>query len=152
MSISIVLLPLAIAAVTVARERMERREEEGRIVCRVGTRMRDRELLAHALADTGASVAVSAEGDSLLITWPDVTARFDRDAEGIWNAHFAGDIDEARARELVGQVDVAYGRQVQAAVLDRLRERAPAAGLRLDAERLEEDDSVTLVLTVEQGA
>src|SRR4051812_15165595 len=150
MSISIVLLPLAIAAVTVARDRIERREEQGRIVCRVNTRMRDRELLAGALTDTEGSVAVSADGASLLVTWPDVTARFDRDTDGIWSAHFAGDVDEARARELVGQVDLAYGRRVQAAVLARLRERAPAAGLTLDSERLEEDDSVTLVLTVEQ--
>jgi hypothetical protein len=152
MSISVVLLPLAIAAVTVARERMERREEQGQLVCTVGTRMRDRELLAGALTDIGAEVAVSAEGNSLLVTWPDTTARFDRGADGVWGAHFAGDVDEARVRGLVGEVDAAYGRRVQTAVLARLRERAPAAGLRLDAERLEEDDSVTLVLTVEQGA
>jgi hypothetical protein len=43
-------------------------------------------------------------------------------------------VDEERAVEIVRAVDAAYGRQVQRAVLDRLRERAPAAGLRLESE------------------
>ena len=150
MSISLVLLPLAVAAVTAAHDRMERRTENGRLVCSVGTRMRDGGLLARAVEDTGASVEASAE--SLVIRWSDVTARFDRDAAGIWTAHFGGDVDEERARELVSLIDAAYGRRVQAAVLQRLRERAPAAGMRLESETVEDDASVTLVLTVQQGA
>jgi hypothetical protein len=112
--------------------------------------MRDGALLAQALQDTGA--AVTSSTDSLEISWTDVTARFDRDQDGVWSAHFGGDVDEARARELVGAIDSAYGRRVQSAVLDRLRERAPAAGLRLDSETVEADSSVTLVLTVDRGA
>jgi hypothetical protein len=95
-------------------------------------------------------VDVSAE--SLLIRWTGMAARFDRDPAGVWSAHFDGDVDEQRAREVVGLIDAAYGRRVQAAVLQRLRERAPAAGLRLESETVEDDASVTLVLTVQQGA
>ncbi len=150
MSISLVLLPLAVAAVTAAHDAMERRTEDGRPVCTVGTRMRDGALLARALEDTGASVDVSA--DSLLIRWTGMAARFDRDPAGVWNAHFSGDVDERRAREVVGLIDAAYGRRVQATVLERLRQRAGAAGFRLESETVEDDASVTLVLTVQQGA
>ncbi|SNR98870.1 hypothetical protein [Blastococcus mobilis] len=152
MSISLVLLPLAVAAVTAAHDRMSRRTENGSTICSVGTRMRDGGLLARALEDTGASVGWAPSQDSLLIQWADVTARFDRGVDGIWSAHFAGDVDEARARELVAAIDAAYGRRVQAAVLERLRQRAPASGMRLESETVEDDSSVTLVLTVEQGA
>ena len=150
MSISIVLLPLAVAAVRTAADRIDRRLEKGGLVCSVSTRMRDGVLLARALEDTGA--AVTPSDDALEIAWTDVTARFDRDADGIWSAHFDGDVDEDRARELVGAIDAAYGRRVQSAVVERLRERAPAAGLRLDSETVAADSSVTLVLTVERGA
>jgi hypothetical protein len=150
MSISVVLLPVAIAAVRTAIDRIDRRLEKGALVCSVSTRMRDGVLLAQALEDTGA--AVTPSDDALEIAWTDVTARFDRDDEGIWSAFFEGNVDEDRARELVGAVDAAYGRRVQSAVVDRLRERAPAAGLRLDSETVAADSSVTLVLTVERGA
>ncbi|MBM7808310.1 hypothetical protein JOD57_004147 [Geodermatophilus bullaregiensis] len=150
MSISLVLLPLAVAAVTAAHDAMERRSADGRPVCSVSTRMRDGALLARALEDTGASVDASA--DSLLIRWTGMAARFDRDMAGVWNAHFSGDVDEQRAREVVGLIDAAYGRRVQAAVLQRLRQRAPAVGLRLESESVEDDASVTLVLTVQRSA
>ncbi len=53
---------------------------------------------------------------------------------------------------MVGLIDAAYGRRVQAVVLERLRQRAGAAGFRLESETVEDDASVTLVLTVQQGA
>ncbi|MER5453830.1 hypothetical protein ABT008_03510 [Micromonospora sp. NPDC002389] len=149
MSISLVLLPLAVAAVAAAHGVTSRSEQEGRIVCEVQTRMRDENLLAAALRDTAAVVAVAP--DSITADWAGVRASFQRDEAGIWSAHFTGDIDEPRAVEVVRAVDVAYGRQVQRAVLERLRQQAPAAGLRLESEQVTEDDAVRLVFAV-QGA
>jgi hypothetical protein len=149
MSISIVLLPLAVAAVTALHSRWEDRDDSGRTVCHVGTRMRDENLLGDALADTGAVVTRSSP-DALTANWQGVTAEFTRDAERIWAAHLTGEVDEARAAGIVAAIDAAYGRRVQAAVLARLRERAPAAGLRLRSETVAEDSSVTMVFTVDQ--
>ncbi|RBY84319.1 hypothetical protein [Blastococcus sp. TF02A-26] len=148
MSISLVLLPLAVAAATAIQDRMERRQEAGRLTCSVDTRMRDGGLLAAALTDTGATVDAT-ERDGIRVHWSATSAVFERDTAGIWSAHFSGDVDETTARERIIQIDRAYGRQVQAAVLARLRERAPAAGFTLTTQRLEDDDSVTLVLTQE---
>ena len=148
MSISIVLVPLAVAAVTAAQDRLERRREAGRLTCQVETRMKDGGLLSAALADTGAVVR-TVTADVLEASWGTATARFDRDADGIWTAHFDGAVDEAAVRSRVAEIDRAYGRQVQAAVVARLRERAPVAGFVLDSQRIEDDESVTLVLRKE---
>ncbi|SCF34069.1 hypothetical protein GA0074695_5809 [Micromonospora viridifaciens] len=147
MSVSLILLPLAVAAVAATHGATAGRDQNGRVVCQVQTRMRDETLLTAALHDTAA--AVTADGDLILADWAGVRATFQRDAEAIWSAHFTGEVDEQRAVDIVRAVDAAYGRQVQRAVLQRLREQAPAAGLRLESEQVTEDASVRLVFAVE---
>ncbi|WP_230486728.1 hypothetical protein [Nocardioides anomalus] len=121
-------------------------DDHGRTVCQVNTRMRDESLLAAALADTQAVVNRSAS--ILRADWAGVRADFTRDDAGVWQAHFTGDIDEERAVGIINAIDKAYGLQVQQAVLQRLKQRAPGAGLLLVSERTEADDSTTLVLEV----
>ena len=150
MSVSIVLLPLAIAAVSAWQASRQEVDAEGRTVCHVQTRMKDQDLLGAALRDTHADV--SAVTDKLVARWLGVDAEFKRDAQGIWQADFTGDVDVDRASAVVAAIDVAYGRQVQQAVLARLRHRAPAAGMSIASETIEEDNSVTLVLNVGGGA
>ncbi|MEV4619389.1 hypothetical protein AB0J74_11860 [Asanoa sp. NPDC049573] len=145
MSVSLILIPAALA---VAAAIQAGAVDTGGTVCTVSTRMRDSTLLAAALRETGA--VVETDTDRVVAVWQGVTARFTRDAEGIWAAHFSGDVDEARAVAIVGRLDTAYGRQVQAAVLERLRDRAPAAGLRLESETVTDDAAVRLVFAVEQ--
>jgi hypothetical protein len=148
-SVSLVLVPLAVAAVSAWHVSRAEADEEGRLICHVGTRMRDIGLLRAALADT--SAAVREEDGALIADWAGVHARFTRDAEGIWSAHLAGDVDEARAVGIVTAVDQAYGRQVQAAVVTRLRDKAPSAGMRVESQTVGEDASVTLVLALDSG-
>ncbi|MEW2381418.1 hypothetical protein AB0873_04905 [Micromonospora sp. NPDC047707] len=147
MSVSLILLPLAIAAVAATHGATAGRDADGRVVCQVRTRMRDETLLAAALHDTAA--VVTTEPDVIIADWAGVRASFQRGADGIWSAHFTGEADEQRAVEIVRAVDAAYGRQVQRAVLARLRDQAPAAGLRLESEQVTEDASVRLVFAVE---
>lgn len=147
MSVSLLLVPLAVATVAAVRGATAGRDDQGRVICQVQTRMRDETLLAGALRETGA--VVDAGQDEITAAWEGVRASFRRDADGIWSAHLAGDVDQERAVGIVQAVDVAYGRQVQRAVLDRLREHAPAAGLRLESEQVTEDASVRLVFAVE---
>ncbi|WP_324642442.1 hypothetical protein [Pseudarthrobacter sp. LT1] len=146
MSISIVLVPIAVAAIGAWQASRQETDAEGRTVCHVQTRMRDSGLLRAALADTNAAVTASA--NTIVADWQGVRARFNRDEREIWQVDFTGDIDEQKASGIVATIDHAYGRQVQRAVLARLRARAPLAGMTVASESLEEDDSVTLVLNV----
>ncbi|WP_433078655.1 hypothetical protein ACQP1P_37945 [Dactylosporangium sp. CA-052675] len=146
MSVSLILLPLAIAA---AAAHAGLTKGKDTTVCEVRTRMRDEGLLAAALRDTRA--AVTPDGDGLVADWAGVRARFVRDERQVWSAHFTGDVDEPRAVDIVRAVDAAYGRQVQAAVLERLTHRAPAAGLRLESRSVTPDRAVRLVFAVERA-
>ena len=112
--------------------------------------MRDASLLAAALRGTGAEVTEG--GEEIVARWRGAQARFTRTEDGIWAAHFTGDVDEARAVDIVHAIDAGYGLQVQRAVLERLRERAPAAGLRLESESVAADSSVRLTFAVEGEA
>jgi hypothetical protein len=149
MSVSLLLVPLAVAAVAVANGARAERTADGKVICQVRTRMRDENLLGAALRATGA--VVSAIGTDLQAGWDGVEASFRRDTEGIWSAHFTGAVTTERAVEIVTAIDAAYGRQVQQAVLDRIRDGAPAASLRLESENVAEDASVRLVFQVEAG-
>lgn len=146
MSVSLLLIPLTIAAATAATGLATGRDQDDRVVCQVQTRMRDENLLAAALGETGA--LVTADNGQLDASWDGVRSTFRRGPDGIWAAHFTGDVDERRAVEIVRALDAGYGRQVQRAVLDRLRERAPAAGLRLESENTTEENAVRLVFAV----
>jgi len=150
-SVSLLLVPAALAAATAVAGLASGRRADGQIVCTVQTRMRDVNLLAAALRETGAAVAVAGSADAVTAAWESVRAEFRRDQDGIWTAHLTGEVDETRASEIVSAVDAGYGRQVQRAVLDRLRERAPAAGLRLESEHTTEDEAVRLVFAVGEG-
>jgi hypothetical protein len=138
---------MAVAAATIAHAAVADRDGEGRLVCHVQTRMRDEQLLVAALCDTGA--AVTADQHEIVADWAGVRATFRRGVDGIWSAHLTGEVDEQRAVAIVQAVDAAYGRQVQRAVVERLRERARDAGLRLESEQVTEDSSVRLVFAVE---
>jgi hypothetical protein len=108
--------------------------------------MRNEPLLAAALADTGASVNI-ADGQ-LIASWMGLTGTFLRDDAGIWSAHFSEDVELERAEQIIGAIDAAYGRRVQQEVLARIRERAPQAGMHVESEEVEADDTVTVVLNV----
>jgi hypothetical protein len=145
-SVEIVLIPLALAAVSAWQASRKERLPDGRAVCHVSSRMRNEEMLVAALADTGA--VVSREGTDLVAHWEDVAAAFSRDDQGIWCARLTGAVDEGRAVNIVSTVDAAYGRRVQQAVVATLRERAQSAGMSVESERVEDDQSVTLSLLV----
>jgi hypothetical protein len=146
-SVSLLLVPLAIAGAAAAQAAIGRPTDSRAV--QVHTRMRDVALLAAALRDTGATVTTGP--DTLTAAWAPArsTATFTRNADSIWAAHVTG-MDQQQAVELVTNVDAAYGRRVQQTVLERLRAQAPAAGLRLESESVDDDASVRLVFEVEQ--
>jgi hypothetical protein len=149
-SIEIVLIPLAFAAVSAwqAKRAGTATSPDGVVMCDVETRMKDPILLQRALEDLGAT----AHFDSVAVdaNWADVTARFTRGDDGIWSAHLSGNVDVQRATGIIGAVDQAYGRQVQAAVLARIRAHSAESGLTLKSESVGQDKSVTMILEVNQ--
>lgn len=147
MSVSLLLVPMAVASAAAVHGATAGQDSQGRIVCTVQTRMRDAHLLAAALRDTQATVVTG--DDEIIADWAGVRAVFRRGSDGIWSAHLSGDVDTERAVDIVKAVDAAYGRQVQRAVVERLRERSATVGLRLESEQVTEDASVQMVFTVE---
>ncbi|MEV0251792.1 hypothetical protein AB0H76_34745 [Nocardia sp. NPDC050712] len=144
MSISLILVPLAVAAAAKAASAGGSAQPN---TCTVATRLRDPRLLTLALGDTGAT-AMQSGPDAIDAAWADLVAQLRRGADGIWQAHFTGTGDEQRCVDTVLAIDQAYGQRVQAEVLHKLRDRAPQAGMDLVSETQNSDRSVTMVLEV----
>lgn len=146
MSVSLILIPLALGAVAKAAASQGSTAPN---VCTVSTRLRDPRLLTLALGDTGAR-ATATGPDAIDVEWAELSAQLRRDGDGIWQAHFTGTEDQQRCTDMVLAVDAAYGRRVQAEVVQKVRDRAPAAGMALVSEKVNEDASFTMVLEVRQ--
>lgn len=165
MSVTILLIPVALAAASLAggtglAAAFRSREDSGNTMApdasiSVRTRMKDRGLLALALADIGA-VDVSA-GDA------EVTAVIDGHRltmtlteDDVWEAHVERAdglaVDDAVARDMLSRLDSAYAGRVQSAVAERIRARADSAGFELVSETRDDDATVTMVLNVRQDA
>jgi len=164
MSVSLLLVPAALAVAGIVAGAgtagaLSQREKEtqssdpvaGPTSVAVQTRMKNADLLGAALQDIGAT-QVAQSGDELSAVVGDLELQMTRDAEGIWTAHIVGadgrEASRSEAEALIERMDAAYARQVQQAVATRIRERADAAGFELMSESRQDDDSVTMVLSV----
>ncbi|MGA7147063.1 MAG: hypothetical protein WBX17_01065 [Microbacterium sp.] len=172
MSVSLILIPAAIAAVTAISAtgvggvlslagRSEEKESAGadadtaaRPVA-VQTRMKDPELLGDALRDIGA-VTVSVTDAGISAELDDIAVTMTRTPEAVWAAHLerldGHELGTAEATALIQQLDAAYALRVQQAVAERIRTRADTAGFELVSETRDEDDTVTMVLNVKDYA
>jgi hypothetical protein len=150
MSVSLVLIPLAIAGVSVYRSRHEQSAEvSSRDEIYVESRMRDRELLVSALRDLGTPVCNTTDG-ALTVETTDGSITMRLNNNGLWTAHFPATWASDRARDFIRDLDSAYGLRVQQAVVMRLRERAPEVGMRITSQSIDNDRVITLVMEVEQ--
>lgn len=169
MSVTIALIPLAIAAATfiagggIVAGSTSRTKSGGAAgkpqphttTAAVRTRMKDLGLLEAALGDIHAT-DLQRDGDVLNASVDGLALSMTRDSDGIWQAHFTAEhlSDEElieAGTSIIGSLDTAYAARVQAAVASRIRERADAAGFELTSESVE-DDTVTMVLTVRDGS
>ncbi len=166
MSVTVLLVPLAIAAVAA----MGGAGIAGTVTMsddtvpapggpppalRVRTRMKDSGLLSDALHNLGASgVTVSPGNVTAEIDGVSLSMRLTDD--GIWEAHVESvsgrDVDEAFVADLVHRLDAEYALLVQHAVAEKIRQRAEGSGFDLVSETRDADDTVTMVLNVRTGA
>lgn len=175
MSVTLLLIPAALAAATVAGtagtagvlsmlggERaggeIEREDEVATAAPRpveVRTRMKDPTLLADALRALGATGVESVEGD-ILAEVDGIALRLSRTPDEVWQIHAERvdgfELAEADAVALAERLDAAYAAEVQRAVAARIRARADAAGFELSSETRDDDDTLTMVLTVKEYA
>ena len=166
MSVSIILIPAAIAAIAsmaaggaatagvgagIAGAIKSMSGGGQSEVLQVRTRMKDRGLLAQALEDLG---AVDVEvGEEVAATVDGVKLLMQASPEGIWAANFtavkgAPEVTTEIATRLAERLDAAYAARVQTAVAERIREKATDAGLELVSETVDDDQSVTMTLNV----
>lgn len=165
MSVTILLIPTLIAAITAASaagatgaviaSKSVGRDSGTPGSMQVATRMKDRTLLADALGDLQATDVVTNEHEVTAVLG-DLRLTMTRGEEGIWEAHFESlsgrELVEADVEGLITSLDKAYAGRVQTAVAERIRLRAGDAGLDLVSEHVEADETVTMVLNVRQGA
>ena len=164
MSVTLILLPIALAAAAAAggvgvlgaAVTAKGGNDSGPAAeIRVRTRMKDSTLLADALTNLGASaidvsrtrVTAEIDGVSLTMTLAD---------DGVWEAHVEGrdghEATLASATELLQRLDGEYAAMVQRAVAEKIRARAESSGFDLVSETREADDTVTMVLNVRAQA
>ena len=166
MSISLLLIPAALAAATavgaagvvgaVGTIAVARGETpHGATPVAVRTRMKDPDLLAAALADLGATSVAWREG-TLTGTVDGVEVELTQAQGGVWGAHLrrldGRDVAEDEAAALVGRLDAAYAVHVQHTVAERIRAHAGVAGFELVSEARDDDDTITMVLAVKEHA
>ena len=154
MSVSLLLIPAAMAALpgalSAAAAAMEKAVNPANDSAhlRVQTRMKDIGLLQLAIGDTGGAVRKAGAG-RITAVWRGDEAIFTRGDDGVWAVHFDGPgASREQAETILQELDSAYARRVQSAVVQRLKERADGANLQLQSETVEEDNTVTLVLNV----
>lgn len=151
MSLSILLLPAAIAYVGIKHARGTPEEREGHFV-KVSTRMKDTVLLKQALADIGGEVRTSkyVGKNDLMVDWGDEQGVFTLNDDGIWSVHFTFTKNFVRANQIIEDLDRAYGLRVQEQVVRRLISNSAAAGLNLESVERNDEDEVTIVLEIQR--
>jgi hypothetical protein len=145
-SLEIVLIPLAIAAVSAYKASQVNDESTGQVNINVQTRMKNQEMLIEALRVLGLSASFT---DNLLrVGNSEIEFLMRKNENDIWTAQFENDVSEEAATSLLISLDKEYGKLVQATVLQRIKERASVNGMNLQSEIFNRDNSVTLTLNV----
>jgi hypothetical protein len=145
-SLEIVLIPLAIAAVSAYKASQLNDQSTGQVNISVQTRMKNQKMLIEALGMLGFSTTIM--GDVLRVKNSEIEFLMRKNESNIWTAQFENDVSEDAATSLLISLDKEYGRLVQATVLQRIKERASVNGMNLESETFNIDNSVTLTLNV----
>jgi len=140
MSLEIILVPLAIAAYGSWKARSMEKDN----VLMVETRLKDSALLAMAIQAMGGT-SVEIDGGVVQAVVGNRKVSFRSDSSGVLTAHVdTKNQDEATA--LLLEVDKQYGIQVQAAVVERVKQRAGGLGMNFISQVTSADGSINIIL------
>jgi|688.fasta_scaffold176900_2 hypothetical protein len=140
MSLEIILVPLAIAAYGSWKARSM---AKGNVLI-VETRLKDSAILAATLHSMGGTSVNVDEGVVRAIVG-NRNVSFQSDSNGLLTAH-VDTKDQEEAISLLLEVDRQYGIQVQAAVVERVKQRAGSLGMNVISQIKGEDGSVNMIL------
>jgi hypothetical protein len=140
MSLEIILVPLAIAAYGSWKARSMAKDN----VLIVETRLKDSAILAATLHSMGGTSVNVDEGVVRAIVG-NRSVSFQSDSNGLLTAH-VDTKDQEEAISLLLEVDRQYGIQVQAAVVERVKQRAGSLGMNVISQIKGEDGSVNMIL------
>lgn len=155
MSLSIFLVPLAIAgttALTASTYSVNIEAElsalnEKKVYYKVETKMKDEQLLQETLRNYGSETShVNKHVESII---GDVQITFYKEENGTFSAIFHEEIDVADAEQFVNNIFEEYTRVVQQQTYEKLMERATREGLIFESENREED-TITLTFQVKE--
>ena len=140
MSLEIILVPLAIAAYGSWKARSMEKDN----VLMVETRLKDSALLAMAIQAMGGT-SVEVDGGVVQAEVGNRKVSFRSDSSGILTAH-VDTKNQDEATSLLLEVDKQYGIQVQAAVVERVKQRAGGLGMNFVSQVTGEDGSINIIL------
>ncbi|MEI3612349.1 hypothetical protein [Pseudogracilibacillus sp. SO30301A] len=146
MSLSLTLIPIAIAASSVVSYALQDKIEEG-IYYKIDTNLKDENILTEALKNRGCNVSLDKR--QIESTLGNVEIVFQRQEDDTISAVFHKDIPLKDAEEFVKNTHEEYTRIVQQKTYHKLVERAKNEGLILESEKRNEED--TIVLTFQVG-
>lgn len=145
MSVTLVLIPVAIAVAGAINTRKERLQELPDSFS-LETRMKDEELLEAALSNYGCKSVVT--GETIDSTLNGARILFERNEQDIFEAVFVGGISTDHARTFVAELDEEYAQLVQQQVYENLLSRARQRGLVMESEEVQEDNSIVVTFKV----
>ena len=140
MSLEIILVPLAIAAYGSWKARSMEKDN----VLMVETRLKDSVLLAMAIQAMGGT-SVEVDGGVVQAVVGNRKVSFRSDSSGVLTAH-VDTKNQDEATSLLLEVDKQYGIQVQAAVVERVKQRAGGLGMNFISQVTSEDGSINIIL------
>lgn len=140
MSLEIILVPLAIAAYGSWKARSMEKDN----VLMVETRLKDSALLAMAIQAMGGT-SVEVDGGVVQAVVGNRKVSFRSDSSGVLTAH-VDTKNQDEATSLLLEVDKQYGIQVQAAVVERVKQRAGGLGMNFVSQVTSEDGSINIIL------
>lgn len=145
MSVTLVLIPVAIAVAGAISTRKERSQELSNSFS-LETRMKDEELLKAALENYGCKSVVMEE--TIDSTLDGTRILFERNEQDVFEVVFVGDISTDHARTFVAELDEEYTQLVQQQVYENLLSRARQRGLVMESEEVQEDNSIVVTFRV----
>lgn len=142
MGVSLILIPIIIAAANTLPDVLEGIGSGAERVLRVPTRIKDAQLLRAALHDYGCQSV--EDGGNVHSRLQGGRIVFQPAADGTHEAVFVGSVTEEQARAFVDALHHEYARHVQARVYEMLKAKARQRGMTLEGEKVEADNTVTL--------
>jgi hypothetical protein len=155
MSIEVLLIPLALAALAGGARMMQEAAPESvktssglSSAIQARSVAKDRRMLEEALVRLGSSVTVDEE--TLAATLEGREILFAPDAEGVYWAKADAGAWREQFEHLLSSVDQEYGRQVQLDVYRKVIARAAERGLQLEMEQRDGDNSIVLTFVIQE--